>query len=520
MLHDRKVYAVIGAAGSGIRMAAPVPKQFIKIGGETILEKTVSVFLRHCAVDKTVVVTSADYLEFTEELFKDAKEADQISVVCGGKQRQDSVYSGLCALRECGAQDDSIVLIHDGVRPYVSEALVSAVAEAAVRHGAAVPSGLCALRECGAQDDSIVLIHDGVRPYVSEALVSAVAEAAVRHGAAVPSVAPKDTIRTRSGETLDRDSLCCVQTPQAFRMELIEKAFEQAFADGFYGTDDAGLTDRIGVRAAIVEGEYENIKITTPEDLKMEYRIGTGYDVHRLEPDRKLVLGGVCMAAIVEGEYENIKITTPEDLKMEYRIGTGYDVHRLEPDRKLVLGGVCIPFEKGLLGHSDADVLVHALMDAMLGAAGLGDIGKLFPDSDPAYSGISSILLLEKTGKAVSEAGYCLGNADITVICQRPRLAPYIEQDPAYSGISSILLLEKTGKAVSEAGYCLGNADITVICQRPRLAPYIEQMRENIAAALAVPKDRISIKATTTEKLGFTGRGEGIASEAVCLLNR
>ena len=379
MLHDRKVYAVIGAAGSGTRMAAPMPKQFIKIGGETILEKTVSVFLRHCAVDKTVVVTSTAYLEFTEELFKDAKEADRISVVCGGKQRQDSVYSGLCALRECGAQDDSIVLIHDGVRPYVSEALVSAVAEAAVRHGAAVPA-----------------------------------------------VAPKDTIRTRSGETLDRDSLCCVQTPQAFRMELIEKAFAQAFADGFYGTDDAGLTDRIGVRAAIVEGEYENIKITTPGDLKMEYRVGTGYDVHRLEPDRKLVLGGVC-----------------------------------------------IPFEKGLLGHSDADVLVHALMDAMLGAAGLGDIGKLFPDSDPAYS-----------------------------------------------GISSILLLEKTGKAVSEAGYCLGNADITVICQRPRLAPYIEQMRENIAAALTVPKDRISIKATTTEKLGFTGRGEGIASEAVCLLNR
>ena len=379
MLHDRKVYAVIGAAGSGTRMAAPMPKQFIKIGGETILEKTVSVFLRHCAVDKTVVVTSTAYLEFTEELFKDAKEADRISVVCGGKQRQDSVYSGLCALRECGAQDDSIVLIHDGVRPYVSADLISAVAEAAAENGAAVPA-----------------------------------------------VAPKDTIRTRSGETLDRGSLCCVQTPQAFRMELIEKAFEQAFADGFYGTDDAGLTDRIGVRAAIVEGEYENIKITTPEDLKMEYRIGTGYDVHRLEPDRKLVLGGVC-----------------------------------------------IPFEKGLLGHSDADVLVHALMDAMLGAAGLGDIGKLFPDSDPAYS-----------------------------------------------GISSILLLEKTGKAVSEAGYCLGNADITVICQRPRLAPYIEQMRENIAAALTVPKDRISIKATTTEKLGFTGRGEGIASEAVCLLNR
>lgn len=184
----------------------------------------------------------------------------------------------------------------------------------------------------------------------------------------------------------------------------------------FTGTDDAGLADRIGVRAAIVEGEYGNIKITTPEDLKMEYRIGTGYDVHRLEPDRKLILGGVC-----------------------------------------------VPFEKGLLGHSDADVLVHALMDAMLGAAGLGDIGTV-PDSDPAYS-----------------------------------------------GISSILLLEKTAELFRRQGYYLGNADITVICQRPRLAPYIEQMRENVAAALKAPKDRISIKATTTEKLGFDGRGEGIA---------
>ena len=158
---------------------------------------------------------------------------------------------------------------------------------------------------------------------------------------------------------------------------------------------------------------------------------------------------------------------------MEIRIGTGFDVHRLTENRKLILGGVDIPYEKGLLGHSDADVLVHALMDAMLGAAALGDIGRLFPDSDPAYS-----------------------------------------------GISSMILLEKVGDAIGEAGYSLGNADMTVICQRPRLAPHIEQMRANIAEALKVPKDKISIKATTTEKLGFTGRGEGIAAEAVCLLNR
>ncbi|MFQ9892277.1 MAG: 2-C-methyl-D-erythritol 2,4-cyclodiphosphate synthase [Emergencia sp.] len=158
---------------------------------------------------------------------------------------------------------------------------------------------------------------------------------------------------------------------------------------------------------------------------------------------------------------------------MENRIGTGFDVHRLVEGRSLILGGVDIPYEKGLLGHSDADVLIHALMDALLGAAAKGDIGKLFPDSDDAYK-----------------------------------------------GISSILLLEKVAQVLSRDGYRLGNADMTLICQKPKLAPYIEEMRQNIASALAVDADKISIKATTTEKLGFTGRGEGIAAEAVCLLNR
>ncbi|MCB6475767.1 2-C-methyl-D-erythritol 2,4-cyclodiphosphate synthase [Emergencia timonensis] len=158
---------------------------------------------------------------------------------------------------------------------------------------------------------------------------------------------------------------------------------------------------------------------------------------------------------------------------MENRIGTGFDVHRLTENRKLILGGVEIPFEKGLLGHSDADVLLHALMDAMLGASALGDIGILFPDNDDSYK-----------------------------------------------DISSLELLARTGQAVSAAGYSLGNADITVICQRPRLAGYIDEMRGNIAQVLNVSIDKVSIKATTTEKLGFTGRGEGIAAEAVCLLTR
>lgn len=153
------------------------------------------------------------------------------------------------------------------------------------------------------------------------------------------------------------------------------------------------------------------------------------------------------------------------------RIGQGYDVHRLTADRKLILGGVEIPFEKGLLGHSDADVLLHALCDALLGAAALGDIGAHFPD-----------------------------------------------RDPAYEGISSLLLLKETARLVREHGYAVGNVDATVIAQRPKLAPYLPQMRKEIALALGVSMEQVSVKATTEEGLGFTGSGEGIAASAVALL--
>lgn len=153
------------------------------------------------------------------------------------------------------------------------------------------------------------------------------------------------------------------------------------------------------------------------------------------------------------------------------RIGHGYDVHRLAEGRRLVLGGVEIPFEKGLLGHSDADVLLHALMDALLGAAALGDIGRLFPDSDPAYEGADSRALLREVAR---------------------RLA--------------------------EAGFAVGNVDVTLIAQRPKAAPYVERMRRNISADLGIPVERVSVKATTEERLGFTGAGEGMAAHAVALI--
>ena len=154
------------------------------------------------------------------------------------------------------------------------------------------------------------------------------------------------------------------------------------------------------------------------------------------------------------------------------RIGPGYDVHKLVENRDLILGGINIPYEKGLLGHSDADVLLHAIMDALLGAAALGDIGKHFPDSDPAYK-----------------------------------------------GASSIGLMEKVGEILDANNYVIGNVDSTIIAQRPKLAPYIEEMRVNIAKALKISVDQVSVKATTEEGLGFTGSGEGIAVQAVALLN-
>ena len=377
MYKGRKVTAVVTAAGSGRRMGTPLPKQFLKIGGKTVLEKAVEPFEASEHVDEIIVVGSSEFLELCTGLCRQFSKFSR--AVAGGKERQDSVRNALN-------------LVEDGY----------------------------------------VLIHDGARPYVDMETIMRVLEAAAGTGAAVAAVPVKDTVRqTRGGDntdsiTLPRDRLYSVQTPQGFDVALIREAYAAAEAEGFLGTDDGGLAERAGHPVTIVEGSYRNIKITTQEDLPMETRIGTGFDVHRL----------------TEG-------------------------------RKLILCGTEIPFEKGLLGHSDADVAVHALMDAMLGAAAMGDIGRHFPDTDDAYKGISSMILLQKVREL-------------------------IEQE----------------------GFRLGKADITIMAQRPKLSPYIEKMRTNIAAVLGMDAGSINVKATTTEKLGFVGRQEGIAAEAVCTINR
>lgn len=286
-----------------------------------------------------------------------------------------------------------------------------------------------------AANGELVAIHDAARPFVSAAVITAALEGAMRCGAAVPAVPVKDTVKAANADgtvltTPARESLFAVQTPQCFVRAQYLEALAAVPPDRFARlTDDAGLFEAAGRPVLLTAGDYANYKITTPEDL----------------PGRK-------------GESN-------------MRIGHGYDVHRLVEGRKLILGGVDIPFEKGLLGHSDADVLVHAVMDALLGAAALGDIGQHFPDTDPAYAGADSLMLLREVGNILQTAGYTVGNIDATILCQRPKLAAHI---PA--------------------------------------------MRRNIAGALGVDESAVSVKATTEEKLGFTGDGSGIAAHAVALL--
>lgn len=282
-----------------------------------------------------------------------------------------------------------------------------------------------------AAEGALVAIHDAARPFVSRAVITAALEAAARTGAAAPAVPVKDTIKVAQGgrvvSTPDRAMLYAVQTPQCFSREKYRQALACVTGEqARQVTDDCSLFELAGMPVELTAGDYGNYKITTPDDLKKEKTM---------------------------------------------RIGHGYDVHRLVEGRKLILGGVEIPYEKGLLGHSDADVLLHAVMDAVLGAAALGDIGRHFPDTDPAYRGADSLALT----RAVAAL-------------------------------------------IREHGYAVGNIDATILCQKPKLAPYIEEMRRNIAAAFGVAADAVSVKATTEEHLGFTGEGLGIAAHAVALL--
>ena len=283
-----------------------------------------------------------------------------------------------------------------------------------------------------------LLVHDGARPLVSSEIIDRCLEGIKQHRAVIAAVPVKDTLKeitnTTILNTVDRAQLWQAQTPQAMERTLLEKAYSHAKATGFTGTDEASLLEHASIAVHVVAGSENNFKITRPNDLA----IANGLLAHERRP---------------------------------MKIGHGYDAHRLIAGRKLILGGVEIPHHLGLEGHSDADVLTHALMDAMIGAMGAGDIGRHFPDTDQAYLNADSLHLLAAV----------------------------------------IRLTEKNR-------YRLVNADLTIICQKPRLAPYLATMEANLARVCATETNCINIKATTTEKMGFTGRGEGISAHAVVLM--
>lgn len=286
-----------------------------------------------------------------------------------------------------------------------------------------VVNGLAALGEADA-----VLIHDAARPFLPGAVIDRLLDALESHDGAVPVLPVVDTLTTRDGDLVDRDALVRVQTPQAFRLDTIRAA--HAAWTGEEPTDDAQVARAAGLDVVLVEGDPALEKLTWEADFARA-------EAARLTP----------------------------------RTGTGFDVHAFGPGDHVWLGGIRIPHTRGLKGHSDADVALHALTDALLGAIAAGDIGEHFPPSDPRWKGAPSALFLEHARDLVGAAG---------------------------------------GRIV--------HADVTIVCEAPKVGPHREAMRRTIAGLLRLPLSRISVKATTTEKLGFTGRGEGIAAQAVATI--
>lgn len=389
-------YALIPAAGRGARFSTDSTgdggnKVFAPLRGRPLLRWTAEAFAKHPGIDGLIVVTGARDVARCREALAGLDKL--MAVVSGGATRQESVGVGLFAL---GAAPDDLILVHDGARPLVTAATIDRCLAGARENGSAVAA---------------LPVHDTIKR---------VGEAQVVAG------------------TVDRQGLWAVQTPQAFRSQTLLNAHVHARETGFSGTDEASLVEHLGdVPVHLVPGDPENIKVTRPEDLAI-------------------------MDAILG---QKMSTSAPQT-----RIGFGYDIHRLAPGRRLVLGGVEIadPQGRGLDGHSDADVLLHALCDALLGAAGLPDIGTLFPNTDPAYAGIASTRLLE----------------DVV-------------------------------KRLHDSGFRVGNVDMTVIAEAPQIMPHVPRMREIISRLLGLEPSQVGIKATTNEGLGALGRGQGIAAHAV-----
>jgi 2-C-methyl-D-erythritol 4-phosphate cytidylyltransferase/2-C-methyl-D-erythritol 2,4-cyclodiphosphate synthase len=378
------VAAVIVAAGRGERAGADIPKQYRQIAGEPMIRSTLRTFLSHPRIDLVQPVINPSDAKTYERAVTGLKGL--LPATAGGATRQASVRAGLEAL---ATRAPALVLIHDAARPFVSATLIDRAINAGRAASAAVP-GVALADTVKAIDDRAVVI-----------------------------------------QTLDRERLRVVQTPQAFSFPLILQAHRRAAAAQQQNfTDDAALAEWAGQCVSIFEGEAANLKVTTGDDFA------------RAEMTRLAALSDV-------------------------RTGNGFDVHAFADGDHVMLGGVRIPHSRGVTGHSDADVALHALVDALLGALADGDIGAHFPPSDPQWKGVASDRFL-------------------AFACERVR----------------------------NRGGMIAHLDVTIVCESPRISPHRDAMRAHIAFIADIPVDRVAVKATTSEKLGFAGRGEGIFAMA------
>jgi 2-C-methyl-D-erythritol 4-phosphate cytidylyltransferase/2-C-methyl-D-erythritol 2,4-cyclodiphosphate synthase len=395
--------AVLAAAGAGTRFrqaagppdpggSAVTPKTFLPLFGRPLWTYAARCLVACDEIESLILVAHPDWTDEAEGTLREMGLRKPGRVVPGGARRQDSVLNALETLAD--------------------------------------------------DPPELVAIHDGARPLASLDLVRRCVQSAVERGSGVAAMPVTDTLKRADADgvvegTVDRSSLWAMQTPQVFRFETLLAAHRRARKDGAEATDDAALIEHIGGRVQLVRGEEANLKVTTPDDLRM---------VAEIIASR---LGGATV-----------------------RVGYGFDAHRFETGRPCVLGGVLVPHEAGPAGHSDGDVVTHAVMDAVLGALALRDIGYHFPDTDPQYSGISSLELASRVTEMAAEHGY------------------------------QVVAL-----------------DATVIAQAPRIAGYVPQMKEALAQVFRCEPGRVSVKGTTTEGMGHTGRGEGIAAHAVAILS-
>jgi 2-C-methyl-D-erythritol 4-phosphate cytidylyltransferase/2-C-methyl-D-erythritol 2,4-cyclodiphosphate synthase len=412
------VTAIIVAAGRGVRFGGAGPKQLVMVAGRPILERTVRAFLEHPSVQEVVVSMPPELVGESPRYLQHSSKPLQI--VAGGPRRQDSVAN---AFRVTSDRTD-IVVIHDAVRPFVSADLITRTIAAAAETGAAVAAMAARDTVKRAEPARRQMRHDN-----EESVSATPAELMV-------------------AQTLPRETIFLAQTPQAFRREVLRAALALAEREAVAATDEAALAERAGHAVRLVDGEAANIKITTPDDL--------------------VIAEAIAGSAAAPRRGSTV---TPPVVPAIARAGTGYDLHRLVPGRRLVLGGVTLPSERGAAGHSDADVVCHAVTDAILGAACCGDIGSHFPDSDPAWKDASSLDLLARAVTLVREGG-----------------------------------LE------------VGNVDVTVILERPKIRDHIDAMRSAIATVIGIDAAQVSIKAKTNEGLDAIGRGEAVAAHAIALL--